>query len=170
MHPRELEEYRALRGTIRTRGTARVCLFVIGFGTWAVLSLTALALALPPVATLASLAVLAATFEAVFALHVGVERVGRYLQVFHEDRWEQTALDFGAPLAGTGSDPLFTYLFAIATLLNAIPIAGADPVRLELVVIGAAHGLFLARVIVARRAATRQRAVDLDRFRALKRC
>ena len=169
MNPRELEEYRALRDTIRTRGTARVCLFVVGFCTWAALSLAALALPLPPVATLASLAVLAATFEAVLALHVGVERVGRYLQVFHEDRWEQTAMDFGAPLASSGADPLFASLFVIGAFLNAIEVAGADAVRLEIVVIGATHALFLARVIIARRTAARQRVADLDRFRALKR-
>ena len=42
-----------------------------------------------PLATLVPLLVLAAAFECVFALHVGIERVGRYLQVFYEDRWEQ---------------------------------------------------------------------------------
>jgi hypothetical protein len=169
MNPRELEEYRALRDTIRTRGTARVCLFLLGFSAWAGLSLTGLALALPPVATLTSLAVLAATFEAVFALHVGVERVGRYLQVFHEDRWEQTAMDFGAPLASTGADPLFASLFVVGAFLNAIEVAGADAVRLEIIVVGAMHALFLARVVIARRAAAGQRVADLDRFRALKR-
>ena len=30
MTPRELEEYRALRETIRERGTARVWIFVVG--------------------------------------------------------------------------------------------------------------------------------------------
>ena len=34
MTDRELEEYRALRDTIRERGTARVWIFVIGFGIW----------------------------------------------------------------------------------------------------------------------------------------
>jgi hypothetical protein len=126
-------------------------------------------LALPPALTLIPLVVLAATFEAVFALHVGIERVGRYLQVFHEDRWEQTAMDFGAPLAATGSDPLFAAMFVIATFLNMLPAAGADTVRVELIVVGCTHALFLARVLVARRAASRQRAADLARFRALKR-
>ena len=32
MTARELEEYRALRATIRERGTARVWIFVVGFG------------------------------------------------------------------------------------------------------------------------------------------
>lgn len=169
MHPREIEEYRALRSTIGSRGTARICLFVIGFGTWAVLLVAAAALSLPPAITLASLALLAATFEALFALHVGIERLGRYLQVFHEDRWEQTAMDLGAPLAGTGSDPLFAVLFVIGTLLNLMPVAGAGAVPVELLVIGIAHAVFLARVVFARRAAGRQRSADLDRFRALKR-
>lgn len=171
MNPQDLDEYRLLRDTIRTRGTARVCLFVLGFGTWALLALTSLALSLPPAVALVPLAMLAATFEGVFALHVGAERVGRYLQVFHDDRWEQTAMAFGPPLAGTGSDPLFAPLFVVAVLINAVPVAGSagsDPVAIEFLVLGAAHALCLIRILVARRAASRQRAADLDRFRALK--
>ena len=46
---------------------------------------------------------LAGVFEAVFALHTGVERVGRYIQVFYESEtpdssnWEYTAMAFGRP-------------------------------------------------------------------------
>ena len=40
-------------------------------------------LAAIPVATLLPLVLLAACFEAIFALHTGVERIGRYLQVFY---------------------------------------------------------------------------------------
>ena len=63
------------------------------------------------------LLVLAGTFEAVFALHAGVERIGRYLQVFHDDTWEQTAMAFGPPLAE--QEPiLFAGVFGLATVCN----------------------------------------------------
>ena len=80
----EHDEYVALRATIRERGTARVCVFVGGIAAWVAATIATAALASTPVATLLPLLLLASTFEAVFALHVGVERIGRYLQVFHE--------------------------------------------------------------------------------------
>lgn len=168
MTPREQEEYRALRLTIAARGTSRVWVVVTGLAVWAPLVTAVTALALPPLAALISLLLLVATFEAVFTLHVGVERMGRYLQVFHEDHWERAAMDFGVPLAGTSSDPLFVALFASAGILNLVPVAAADPVQIELVVVGIAHALFIVRLIVARRVASRQRASDLERFRALR--
>ncbi len=169
MTPREQEEYRALRATIAARGTSRVWIVVAGLAAWASVLTAISALALPPVVSLVPLLLLAGTFEAVHALHVGVERLGRYLQVFHEDRWERTAMEFGPPLAGTGSDPLFTVVFAFATVLNLLPVAAIGPVQIELVVIGIGHALFVARLIFARRVAARQRAADLERFRALHR-
>jgi hypothetical protein len=120
-----------------------------------------------PLATLLPLLVLAATFEAVFALHVGVERIGRYLQVFYADAWERTAMAFGAPLAGTGADPLFALFFGLATVFNFAPLLLVGPATSELVVIGGAHALLLWRIAVARRAASRQRASDLARFQRL---
>ena len=50
-----------------------------------------------PVATILPLLFLATAFEIVFALHTGVERIGRYIQVFFEDGsgWEHTAMTFG---------------------------------------------------------------------------
>ena len=174
MTPRELEEYRTLRSTIRERGTAQVCLFVAGMAAWAALSLTTTALMATPMATFLPLLMLAATFEAVFALHIGVERVGRYLQVFHEApderaSWETTAMAFGPPPRGTATDPLFIVCFAIATVLNFAPVLLVSPVPVELVVIGAAHLVFLVRMMAARSAAARQRAADLARFTEIKR-
>src|SRR5678815_4594103 len=55
---RELEEYRALRDTIRERGTARHWIVVVGFGLWAALTLAIVAFATLPVATLLPLLVL----------------------------------------------------------------------------------------------------------------
>ena len=113
MTPRELEEYRALRATIRERGTARVWIFVAGLGIWAALVIGTAALAALPEATLCPADTLPAVFEAVFALHTGVERVGRYIQVFYESEspdqsnWEYTAMAFGRAFSGSASDPLF---------------------------------------------------------------
>jgi hypothetical protein len=119
MNGRELEEYRALRATIRERGTARVWLFVIGLAAWSASSIAATVLTPCPIGSLLPLLLLAAVFEVVFALHFGVERIGRYLQVFYEDpperRWEQTVMAFGRTFPGGGSDPLFCLLFVIAT-------------------------------------------------------
>jgi hypothetical protein len=173
MTPRELEEYRALRETIRERGTARVWIFVAGIAAWAALVLATSVLAAAPSTTLVPLVLLAAAFEAVFALHMGVERIGRYLQVFHEASeeraaWERTAMSIG-PLPGvSGTDPLFLACFAIAGTLNFAPVLVAGPVAVEVIVIGAAHLLFLVRLAVARRAAAGGRAGDLARFQQIK--
>ena len=167
MAERDLEEYKALRATIRQRGSVRPCVFVTGLAAWGLVSLATTFVSIP-LTTLLPLVLLAGIFEAVFALHVGVERIGRYLQVFYEDRWEQTAMAFGAPLAGTGSDPLFVVFFGLATLCNFMPVLQAEPVRVELAVIGGAHALFIIRLVVARQAAGKQRDADLERFRQLK--
>ena len=162
-----LEEYTALRATIGQRGSVRTCVFVFGLAIWCMVAVAATFISIP-VITILPLVLLAGTFEAVFALHVGVERIGRYLQVFHEDRWEQTAMAFGAPLAGTGSDPLFTVFFGLATMCNFGPVLLVEPVRIELAMIGGVHALFIARLVVARQVAGRQRAADLERFRQIK--
>ena len=167
MTERELEEYRALRATIRQRGTARPWAFLAGLCVWAILTLAAALAALPLVSVL-PLLVLAGTFEVVYALHVGAERIGRYLQVVHDDRWERTAMAFGPPLAGTRADPLFVLLFALAAICNFLPVLVAAPMRVELAVLGGAHALFLLRLSVARQQAAKQRAADLDRFLKLR--
>jgi len=166
----EQEEYRSLRATIRERGTARIWVFLFGIVAWAALITATAALAALPVATLLPLLVLVAVFEAVFSLHVGVERIGRYIQVFLEgdNGWEHTAMAFGQPLRGTRVDPLFSVCFLVATLLNFIPVLLAEPVAIELWVVGAIHTLVAIRIVVARRSAARQRAADLKRFLELK--
>jgi hypothetical protein len=170
MTPREVEEYRTLRDTIRERGTARVWMFVAGLVAWGALTIATAALAALPVATLLPLLVLGGVFEAVFSLHTGVERVGRYIQVFHEDSvgWEHAAMAYGRAPRGSGTDPLFTAFFIGATFLNFVPVLIAEPVATEVIVIGAAHLLLLVRILLARRASGRQRAVDLDRYKSLK--
>src|SRR5215468_7039602 len=112
MSSAEQEEYRSLRATIRERGTARIWVFVIGIIAWGALITATAALASLPVATLLPLLVLVSVFEAVFSLHVGVERIGRYIQVFleHDTGWEHAAMAFGQPLRGTRVDPLHRLL------------------------------------------------------------
>jgi hypothetical protein len=179
MTAREQDEYSALRATIRERGTLRVWLFAAGIAAWAAATIATAALAHAPVATFVPLLVLASVFEAIYALHVGVERVGRYLQVFHESAgsttssgsggWEHAAMAFGRPAGAATTDALFIVPFLLAALLNVAPAMLLDPVPVELVFVGGAHALFVLRLIVARQAASKQRAIDLDRFQQLKR-
>src|SRR3954462_7791879 len=151
MTSHQQEEYRALRLTISQRGTAKVWVMLAGTVGWAALTMATAALASLPVATFLPLLVLAVTFEAIFSLHVGIERIGRYLQVFHEDAtgWEHTAMAFGRPLKGTGTDPLFVAHFLLGTILNIVPALLAEPVQLELSVVGTAHLLFVVRLFMA---------------------
>ena len=174
MTVREQEEYKALRDTIRERGTARVCVFVAGIAAWTAATIATAALASSPVASLLPLLLLACVFEAVFALHVGVERIGRYLQVFYETdppalpKWEHAAMAFGRPRGAATTDALFTVPFLLAALFNIAPALLLNPIRAELIFVGGAHALFVLRLAVARLAAGRQRAIDLARFQQLR--
>ncbi len=175
MTPREIEEFRALRATIRERGSSRVWLFIAGLTVWAAATIATAALAALPVATLLPLLLLAATFEVILHVHTGIERIGRYLQVFYQDGeeatpgrdWERTIMAFGRLHPG-GSDPLFSTFFALAAALNFVPVITADPVMLELTVVGGIHLLFLVRLFFGRRAAAHQRAKDLEVFQRIK--
>ena len=170
-------EYAQLRRTVALRGTVRMALLPLTFVWWAGLSIVLVLFSELPVAALFTLAVLAASFEAVHALHVGVERIGRYLQVCYEEagvddsviesrpRWETTAMAVGPALPGGGIDPLFTILYCCAAVTNVIPALLPLPTPLEIAVIGALHVLFIIRVMRARVAAGRQRAIELERFR-----
>ncbi|HWW84036.1 MAG TPA: hypothetical protein VNZ26_10565 [Vicinamibacterales bacterium] len=174
----EQSEFDALRATIRERGTARIWLFFAGVTSWAAVSLGAAALSLPPVGTVLPLLILAAAFEGVYALHVGVERIGRYLQARAEGSntvsrnvtWETTIMAFGRPKGSARVDALFSTIFIIAGICNVIPalgvlVGGATPA--ELVFVGGVHALFIARVLYARSVAARQRDIDLARFKEL---
>jgi hypothetical protein len=173
MTPRELEEYRALRATIGHRGTTRAWILVVGLIAWSAEAMAIVLLGAPPAVSLVPLLVLAVTFESAFALHVGVERIGRYIHVFHERPgdtapWEAVAMTFGRPPRGTATDPLGSALFAIAAVLNFAPVLLAVAVPVELLVVGGAHLLFIARLVMGRRAAALQRAADLARFQEMK--
>ena len=165
-------EYTVLRHTIASRGTARITLLPVTLIGWALVAGTLAVLGNNPAMSLCSLAILAGGFEAIHALHVGVERIGRYIQVFYEGtgdvpRWETTAMSIGPALPGGGVDPLFTVIFALVTLLNLMAAIVPSPTRLELAVIGLMHGAFLLRLVRGRWAASRQRAVDLESYRAV---
>jgi hypothetical protein len=174
-------EYGELRRTIAIRGTVRVAFIPLTFVWWAGLSVVLVLFSELPVASLFALAVLAAGFEAVHALHVGVERIGRYLQVAYEEGsadssvtgsqigWETTAMKVGPALPGGGVDPLFTILFCCAAVLNLIPAVLPLPTPIEIGLIGALHVAFIIRVLRARTAAAKQRAVELEQYRAVLR-
>src|ERR687890_2580669 len=119
------EEFAALRATIRERGTVGMILLPVTFGLWAGAAVATTAAIQLPIAALLPLLVLAAGFEAIYALHINVERIGRYLQVFHEPQggWEHVAMAFGQRFPGRGADPLFSALFLMATALNYLPVA-----------------------------------------------
>lgn len=174
MTEREIEEYRALRATIRERGTSRHVIVAAGLTGWAAVLLATAATMSLPVATLLPLLVLATVFQVTFALHTGVERVGRYLQVFHEvggtgdARWEHVAMAFGRHAPKGGADPLFVEFFLLAALANIFPLLLAGAIPAEWAVIGLVHLLFVVHLVRARSYAARQRAVDLAIFERLK--
>jgi hypothetical protein len=162
-------EYTALRDTIRARGTVRMLLLPIGLIGWAALAIGAGAVITVALSTLVPLLALAGTFEAIFALHVNVERIGRYIQVFHEPghgAWEHTSMAFGRQFPGSGPDPLFARLFVFAASINFFPAALGGEMW-EVVVIGICHFAFIYRVRRAQQFAGHQREADLQRFKTL---
>ena len=167
--PYRLAEYEAMRATIRQRGTARMVLVPAALAGWAALTIGAAAVITVALSTLIPLLVLAAAFESVFALHVNVERIGRYLQVFHERAhagWEHVTMEYGRRYAAGGSDPLFGRVFILATSVNFFPAAlGGEP--WEVAIVAVCHFVFIYRVHKAQSLAASIRAEDLRRFEAL---
>lgn len=172
-------EYAGLRETIRSRGGARPLAFLAGISIWAV-TLIALLIWLPnPIAAVVPLLVLLATFEVVRSLHLGVERIGRYVQVFVEEAsvgdsslaapaWERVAMAFGPTVPGAGGHPYFLAVFLLATVINYLAVILPGPVLVELVTMAIPHVAFTAWLIYCDRGMRRQRAGELARFRALK--
>jgi hypothetical protein len=166
-------EFTSLRRTITMRGTVRMALLPVTLLGWAIVALLLLLFGELPAAVVLPLAVLVGGFEAIHALHVGAERIGRYLQVYYEDapdgpRWETTAMAVGPALPGGGIDPLFSVVFVAASLANLIPAFTPGPTRAELAVLLPLHFAFIVRIVRARGAAARQRAIELESYRALK--
>lgn len=167
--PYRLAEYEAMRATIRQRGTARMVLVPAALAGWAALTIGAAAVITVALSTLIPLLVLVAAFESVFALHVNVERIGRYLQVFHERAhagWEHVTMEYGRRYPAGGSDPLFGRVFILATSVNFFPAAlGGEP--WEVAIVAVCHFVFIYRVRKAQSLAASIRAEDLRRFEAL---
>jgi hypothetical protein len=164
-------EYEALRATIRDRGTVRMCAVLGGLIAWGALLITLLIGRLEGGVTLVPLLVLAATFEINFFIHTGVERVGRYIQVFYEERkgvpgWETIAMNYGAKFPA-GLDPLFCAIFGVATALNVSVSIASLRLPWWIALSLASHLAFAYRIVSARALARSQRALDLDRFRNL---
>ena len=176
-------EYSALRQAIAARGQLRTTLVLAGIMGWSSLLAVTL-IALPyPVAAVVPLTVLLATFEVIRPLHVGAERIGRYLQVFFEENgvspdpstpflrppaWERTAMAFGAALPGAAGHPLFVPLFGIATFVNFLAVLLPGPVQVELTLVAIPHAGFLAWLAYADRAMRSQRTRELATFRELR--
>lgn len=170
------DEYIALRATIRERGSLRVIIFVLTFGAWGALWLAGGHLLGTPLSSLVPLLVLAAGFEAVASLHLGVERIGRYLQVRIEGdlpgqdaplrTWERTAMAWGQRYPGSGTDPLFATYFFFALLLNVVPVI-LTALSLEIGAVALGHAAFGWRMWQLRAWSRRQRGEDLSRFQQL---
>ena len=171
-------EYKILRATIKERGTVRAITFLVVIAAWATLGVLLFASGYPIAAPLLPLMVLVAGFETVFQLHLGVERVGRYVQVAYEEShewpagagpgWETAAMAYGNAYPSAGSDPLFARIFLLATLVNLTPLLHFSTARPDVVaLLILAHVVFGVRVLLAKRQAGRQRTDDLARFREL---
>jgi len=170
VEPFDQEEYRQLRAAIRERGSLKTVLFLVTLAAWAVTGVMVAAFISLPLASLVPLMLLVAGFEAVHQLHVGAERIGRYLFVRYESesapiRWEHAIAVFGAGHRPSTrpADALFSIVFAATCALNFL-IATLGATAAELIGVGAIHALVIARIFIARRAASSQRAEDQKRF------
>ena len=158
-----------MRATIRERGTVRMVLVPLAFIGWAAVAIATAAIITVALSTLVPLLVLAAAFEGVFALHVNVERIGRYVQAFHDrqamggntSRWRSAAARGGGP------DALFGRLFIFGVSVNFFP-AALGGLPWEIAVVGACH-FACSSGSGRRRALPRGSArTDLARFEALR--
>lgn len=174
--PLALEEYRQLRAAIGARGQLRVALAFAAIAVWAIVASLLTTGMLVPVGALISLLVLVAGFEAVHALHIGAERIGRYLRVRYESEigrqdgpaWETTIAAFGPGRLGLGrpAGAQFALLFSLAVAANLLVRAlGALPI--EVGALAVIHGIVILRILVATRASGRQRTDDEARFREI---
>ena len=165
-------EYEALRATIRERGTLRSYAVLGGLVAWGALAVIVFTGRAHGALAIVPLLVLAATFEINFFVHTGVERIGRYLQVFYEEQngsagWETIVMGYGMRYPGS-ADPLFSLTFSACVAANLLALLATSTTHPGwLLVALAAHGVFAYRIVTARRLSSSQRAVDLDRFRTL---
>jgi hypothetical protein len=171
-------EFHELRATIRERGSARAFVTCITFVSWAVTVLLVGRMTVSFVSAVVPLIVLIAGFEVMFALHVGAERIGRYLFVFYESipeapKWETAIAAFGQTSAAAMPhlSALAHTTFVAATLVNlAAAVVSAAQLRPEAytepgtVILGLLHALFVGRIYQAMRQARGQRERDTAAF------
>ena len=167
-------EFTVLRQTIAARGTARVLLPAATVSLWATLATVLGLFSDLPLLALVPLCALAAGYEAVWALHVGAERIGRFIQVVHETEpgqasWETTVMQLGPGLPGGGVNPLFSVVFGAASVVNLGAAFAAEPTPLEVVLLFAGHVAVLLRLVQTRVVAGRQRQADLAALAAVQR-
>lgn len=155
-------------------------LALAGFAVWAVVTISVLVWLPNPLAAVVPLLVLVAAFEVTRSLHLGVERIGRYLQVFFEESsaneegtlappaWERTAMRFGPTIPGAGGHPLYLPIFLMATLVNFVAVILPGPLLVEVGTLLVPHATFLVWMIYCDRGMRKQRASELARFRELK--
>lgn len=184
--PLGLEEYRALRAAIGLRGSLRVVLVVSTVIAWAIVATLVAALVAMPLAFLLPLLVLLGGVEAAHALHIGAERIGRYLYVRYESgivegsagpgnpgspMWESAIAAFASPAMPFGGRPAgahFAALFALAAAAN-LALASLSATPMELAALAAIHALVIGRIVLARAASKNQRRDDQAEFERILR-
>lgn len=172
------QEYAALRATIRARGTARPLAALAGLAAWAATLIAVLTWLPNPIASTVPLLLLVTTFEVVRSMHLAVERIGRYIQVFFEEgagdaaiappAWERTAMLLAPALPGAGGHPLFLPIFLTAVVINFIAVLLPGALAIEVTTLGVPHAASLVWMLHADRTMRRQRSAELARFRELK--
>lgn len=183
LHPADelsVQEYRQLRDAIAARGDLRARMFLGGIAAWAGALIAVLA-ALPyPLTATIPLAVLVAVFETIRPIHFGAERIGRYLQVYYEERgtlsrplaetpsWERSAMAVGGSLPGAAGHPLYLPVFLIAVALNYLAVILPGPVLAEMVLLAIPHAAFIVWLLIVDHAVRLQRERELNRLRVLR--
>src|SRR5215203_215071 len=177
----QLEEFRALRATIRDRAIARVILLAISWVGWAAIA-TAIMLVLPATPLLAlPLVLVLAAFEVNLVAVRATDRVCDYLRVVFEERravpgWETASADLARRHPAATADPLFFWISVAVLCANYLCVVvavgeTADPsarVRedsLDLAVATVLHGAVLLRFVLARRGLVSGGAGELERLR-----
>lgn len=172
-------EFTVLRDTVRSRGNLRPVVLLIGVGAWSAMLIAVLAWLPNPLASAVPLVVLLATLEVLRSLHLGVERIGRYIQVFFEEdpsggaptaapAWEHTAMQFGPSVPGAGGHPYFLAVFLVATVVNFLAVLFPGPLPIELATLAVPHVAFIVWLIYCDRGMRKQRTAELARFRELR--
>jgi hypothetical protein len=181
----QLEEFRALRASVRERAIARVLLLAMTWLGWAALA-TAIMLVVPaPLLLTVPLVVLLAAFEVNLGTVRAAERVSSYLRVVFEERravpgWETASADLARRYPASRGDPLFLWVFVAVLCANYLCVVIAIPETtdpsartredlLDLALVTALHMSLVVRFLLARRALHAGRARELERLRAVTR-